>query len=108
MKKIKLQNISENPIVTFNNGKINLDVRVSHEEETVWMSQNDISKLLLTSPITSPRLENAKKILKFLVSSTDASYCIRVFPGTKNRASKTNTTPITIIGILIFLKNPPI
>lgn len=59
MNKKNLKNISDNPIVTFNNGEIQVDVRVSPQEETVWLSQNNIAQIFETSqPNVSVHIRN--------------------------------------------------
>lgn len=48
MKTNKNQNENET-LITFVDGTLKLDVRVSPDEETVWLNQNEISKLYATS-----------------------------------------------------------
>ena len=40
---------NENPIIIYNNGSMQLDVRISPKEETVWLTQNQIAILYETT-----------------------------------------------------------
>ena len=40
---------NENPIIIYNNGSLQLDIRISPKEETVWLTQNQIAQLYETT-----------------------------------------------------------
>ena len=45
----KIQDLNHNPIIRYNNGSLQLDVRISPKEETVWLTQNQIAMLYETT-----------------------------------------------------------
>ena len=48
-EKSDIQESIDNPIIIYNNGNLQLDVRISPKEETVWLTQNQIAMLYETT-----------------------------------------------------------
>ena len=48
-EKSVIQESIDNPIIIYNNGNLQLDVRISPKEETVWLTQNQIAMLYETT-----------------------------------------------------------
>ena len=59
LAKINEKNDAESNLIRFDNGKVSLDIRVNPTEQTVWLTQNEISLLFETTrPNISMHIKN--------------------------------------------------
>ena len=80
----EIQGLDENPIIKYNNGSLQLDVRISPREETVWLTQNQIAMLYeTTQPNISMHIKNIVEEGELEENFTQ-SICKNFLPAHKN------------------------
>ena len=99
LAKINEKNDTESNIIRFDNGKVSLDIRVNPTEQTVWLTQNEISLLFETTrPNISMHIKNILDDKELDESSVSKDFLYTASDGKTYSVSLFNLDMVLAIG----------
>ena len=99
LAKINEKNDAESNLIRFDNGKVSLDIRVNPTEQTVWLTQNEISLLFETTrPNISMHIKNILDDKELDESSVSKDFLYTASDGKTYSVSLFNLDMVLAIG----------
>ena len=96
-------------IIKFTDGDISLDVRVSVEDGTIWLSASEMAVLFKVAATTIRRIikstYNVDDTTKSAISAKNASFASMVVRSSKKKPLILETIEIRIKDIMLFYNN---